>query len=77
MSIAKLYEIDGYDAVVLKTNDPAVDIHYEFDDFIANTKLDFPDTDEGFGLRDRAFDEISEDQVRNIRENIVQELFNV
>lgn len=67
MSIGKIFEVtdDGKQVVVLKTNDPAIQLNMELEDMIATLTLNFNDNDEGFENRDRAFDRLSEEEVQS------------
>ena len=75
MSIAKIFNIDDMQVVALKTNDPAIDLHFEMEDMIAVLTLNFTDDDEGFDNRDRAFDVLEEEELSGIRESLVSDLF--
>lgn len=75
MSIAKVFDIDDKQIVALKTNDPAIDIHFEMDDMIATLTMNFTDDDKGFDNRDRAFDVLEEEELSGIRESLIADLF--
>ncbi len=74
--IAKIFEVNELQAIVMKTNEPAVDIHYEMDDMIVTTSLNFKDDDEGFIKRDRAFDTLDEEAITGIYASIIMEMVN-
>lgn len=75
MSIAKVFDVDDKQIVALKTNDPAIDIHFEMDDMIATLTMNFTDDDKGFDNRDRAFDVLEEEELSGIRESLIADLF--
>ena len=75
MSIAKIFDIDDKQIVALKTNDPAIDLHFEMEDMITKLTLNFTDDDKGFDNRDRAFDVLEEEALLGIRESLVTDLF--
>lgn len=70
MAIAKIFVIDNEQIVVMKNNEPALDLHFEQDDMVVTLTLNFADTDEGWDNRDKAFDLMKEDQLLNIRESL-------
>ena len=74
MSIAKIFDIDNKQLVALKTNDPAIDLHFEMEDMIATLTLNFSDDDKGFDNRDRAFELLEEEQLLGIRQSLIADL---
>ena len=45
MSIAKMFDIDNKQVVALKTNDPAIALHFEMEDMIVTMTINFTDDD--------------------------------
>ncbi len=74
MSIVKVFDIDNKQAVVLKTNDPSICLHFEMDDMIATLTMNFTDDDKGFDNRDRAFDVLGEEELSGIRQSFLDDI---